>query len=443
MEYAVPQHRSFHVMAKPVGPLCNLDCAYCFYLEKAGLFPEDERFRMCDDVLEAFVRKYVQAQTGPEVEFAWQGGEPTLAGLDFFRKAVALQKLHAGGRPVRNALQTNGTELDDAWCEFLARERFLVGLSLDGPQPIHDRYRRDRAGAGSFERVMRALRLLQRHGVEYNVLTCVTRQSPDEALDVYRFLRDEAGVRHVQFIPIVERVGDRATLERGLKLAAPPDLRKGGDGRPQTTPWSVSRDGFGDFLIAVFDEWVRRDVGKVFVNIFDVMLSAWSGLEPGLCVFARHCGNAVAMEHDGDLYACDHFVYPEYRLGNACDRTLEEMVWSERQIRFGRDKRDALPKQCRECEFLFACNGECPKHRFAAAADGEPGLNWLCPGLLRFFRHIDAPMRRMADLVKAGRPASEIMVGASSPPAARPPGRNDPCPCGSGRKFKKCCGRAG
>lgn len=439
-----PAPRSFHVMAKPIGPLCNLDCTYCFYLEKEKLFPAGENYRMNDEVLETFVRKYIQGQHAPEIQFAWQGGEPTLMGLDFFRKVVALQRRHAGGRTVHNAFQTNGTNLDDEWCRFFAQERFLVGLSLDGPEPIHNRYRNDRGGKGSFDRVMAGLDVLKRWRVEFNTLTCVTRQSPDEAEEIYRFLKQQ-GVAFMQFIPIVERAGDRAAHAIGLELAVPPDLRAAGGNPGTMMPWSVSSEGFGIFLCKVFDEWIKADVGRVFVNIFDVALSAWCGMEPGLCTFAKRCGQAVALEHDGGVYSCDHYVYPTYFLGNVLDQSLEEMVYSPAQVKFGNDKQDALPRYCRECEFLFACNGECPKHRFLETPDGEPGLNYLCAGYKRFFSHIDPAMRQMAALVASGRPATEIMdakpASKNGPAAEGAAGRNDPCPCGSGRKFKKCCGR--
>ncbi len=412
-------HRSFHVMTKPIGPLCNLDCKYCFYLEKEALFPSDENFKMNDEVLETYVRKYIQSQNTPEIQFAWQGGEPTLMGLDFFRKVTALQRQYANGRPVHNAFQTNGTNLDDEWCEFFAREKFLIGLSLDGPKHIHNRYRVDKGGAGSHERVMNALRTLKKWRVEFNTLTCVTRQSPDEAVEIYDFLKQQ-GVQFMQFIPIVERID-------GLEGSA-------------VTSWSVSSEGFGDFLNAIFDEWIKADIGRIFVNIFDVMLSAWSGMEPGLCTFARRCGQAVAMEHDGGVYSCDHYVYPSHFLGNIMDISLEEMIYSPAQVKFGNDKWDALPKVCRECDFLFACNGECPKHRFIDAPDGEPGLNYLCAGYKKFFGHIDPTMRKMAALVQKGRPAADLMEKEVES-ADGPVGRNAPCPCGSGKKFKKCCGK--
>ena len=419
LNHSMPPPRSFHVMTKPIGPLCNLNCRYCFYLEKEKLFPDGENYRMDDEVLETYIREYIQSQNTPEIQFAWQGGEPTLLGLDFFRKAAALQRHYAAGRPVSNAFQTNGTQLDDEWCEFFAREKFLVGLSLDGPKHIHNRYRVDKDGAGSFDQVMTGMQLLKKRRVEFNTLTCVTRQSPAEAVEIYTFLKAQ-GVQFMQFIPIVERVD-------GLNGTA-------------VMPWAVSSEGFGDFLAAVFDEWATTDVGRIFVNIFDVMLAAWSGMEPGLCTFSRRCGQAVAMEHDGGIYSCDHYVYPSYFLGNIMEKPLEEIIFSPAQVKFGNDKWDALPKYCRECGFLFACNGECPKHRFIKTPDGEPGLNYLCAGYKKFFRHINPAMREMAALVRSGHPASDIMQKTSGP-ITRRAGRNDLCPCGSGKKLKKCCGK--
>lgn len=437
---AVP--RSFHVMTKPIGPICNLDCKYCFYLEKEKLFPGDENYRIQDEVLETYIRKYIQSQRTPEISFAWQGGEPTLMGLDFFRKVVAFQRRYAGGRPVQNSFQTNGTNLDEKWCEFLARESFLVGLSIDGPEHIHNRYRLDKGGRGSFEQVKRAADLLKKHRVEFNTLTCVTRQSPDEAVEIYNFLKDLGSV-YIQFIPIVERTGDRSAHAMGLDLAVPPDL-EAGDNPDSMMPWAVSSEGFGEFLGRVFDEWIKADVGRIFVNIFDVALSAWCGLEPNLCTFSKTCGKAVAMEHDGGIYSCDHYVYPDYYLGNVKDKSLEEMIYSPEQIKFGKDKQDALPEYCKVCEFLFACNGECPKHRFLKTPDGEPGLNYLCAGYKLFFKHIDPKMKEMAALVQKGRPAADVMkTDAVECPALEQGeiGRNDACPCGSGKKFKKCCGK--
>ncbi|MEI6892466.1 MAG: anaerobic sulfatase maturase [Pontiella sp.] len=438
---AVPQ--SFHVMTKPIGPRCNLDCTYCFYLEKENLFPKDENYAMSDEVLEAYVRNYIRSQYTSEVNFAWQGGEPTLMGLDFFRKVVAVQRRYAGGRTVRNSFQTNGTRLDDQWCEFFARENFLIGLSLDGPAPIHNRYRVDKAGAGSFDQVLQALELLKKWRVEFNTLTCVTRHSPENAVEIYTFLKKQ-GVTFMQFIPIVERAGDRTAHEMGLDLAVPPDLRAE-EYADAMMPWSVSSEGFGQFLCRIFDEWVKEDVGRIFVNIFDVALGAWCGQESSLCTFSKCCGQAVAMEHDGGVYACDHYVYPDYFLGNIKDKSLEEMIFSKEQVKFGQDKWDALPRDCLTCEFLFACNGECPKHRFLKTPDGESGLNYLCASYKKFFKHIEPTMQKMEALVQKGHPAADIMDGGRTETVSKstkndPMGRNIPCPCGSGLKFKKCCG---
>ncbi|QBG46310.1 anaerobic sulfatase maturase [Verrucomicrobia bacterium S94] len=449
--------RSFHVMTKPIGPLCNLDCTYCFYLEKEKLFPGEESYRMSDEVLETYIRKYMQSQHTPEISFAWQGGEPTLMGLDFFRKVVAIQRQYAGGRAVHNAFQTNGMLLDDQWCSFFARENFLVGLSIDGPEHIHNRYRVNKGGKGSFSKVLQALERLKKHGVEFNTLTCVTRQSPDEAVEIYEFLKEQ-GVTFMQFIPIVERTGDRAAHDIGLGLAVPPDPTS--EENPDALmPWAVSPEGFGRFLCRIFDAWVKKDVGRVFVNIFDVALGAWCGVEPNLCTFSKRCGQAVAMEHDGGVYSCDHYVYPDYFLGNIMEKSLEEMIYSPKQVKFGKDKSDALPAYCRACEFLFTCNGGCPKHRFIKTPEGEPGLNYLCAGYKTFFKHIDPVMKDMAELVQKGRPAADIMgveqkrkpvaeigktlsfKGRGQVPEAGNVNRNDPCPCGSGKKFKKCCGR--
>lgn len=398
--------RGFHFLAKPIGPVCNLGCAYCFYTEKTGLFPEGEDFRMPDTVLEAYIRKNIEEQDVPEVEFAWQGGEPTLAGLDFFRKAAALEEKFAGGKRISNTLQTNGTFLDDEWCGFLAKHGFLVGLSLDGPQDIHDLYRKDKQGRPSFRDVMRGLRLLQRHKVEFNILASVTRESSGRPLDVYHFLK-EAGARYIQFIPIVEKYPDVEAQELGMRFGMPPDCCEQ-SAAPETTPWSVSPEGYGDFLIAIFDEWVRSDVGRVFVMNFEWALASWAGLSSRACFFAEHCGQAVVLEHNGDIYSCDHFVYPTHRLGNILTGSPREMVESERQRAFGSQKA-VLPSACRECRLLFACRGECPKHRFACATDREPGRNYLCPSYQRFFIHVEPYMAAIAGLLRKGEPAEKVM----------------------------------
>lgn len=441
--------RSFHLMTKPVGPICNLDCKYCFYLEKEKLYPGKSNWRMPDDVLEKYVRQYIEAQQVPEVTFAWQGGEPTLMGLDFFRRAVELQQRYANGKKIANAIQTNGTLLDDAWCEFLNANGFLVGLSIDGPRKYHDLYRVDKEGKPTFDRVIAAARLMKRHGVDFNTLCVVNRANSVAPLDVYRFLKSE-GSGYIQFIPLVERVGGGE-----LPLAEPPVLVAPGrvrlpvvaDRSPSSdgavTPWSVEPLAYGNFLCTIFDEWVRKDVGRVFVQIFDVQLGIWMGHPSTLCVFGETCGDAMALEHNGDLYACDHYVYPQYKLGNVATDSLTDLVASPAQRKFGTDKRDTLPRYCRECDVKFACNGECPKHRFLTTPDGEPGLNYLCAGYKRFFHHIDPYMREMGRLLQAGLPAAGIMrtiADAQRKDASAPVGRNDPCPCGSGKKFKKCCG---
>ncbi len=431
---------AFNVIAKPVGPICNLDCRYCFYLEKERLYPDNKSlaaWAMPDSVLESYVRQYIQAQQVPVVSFAWQGGEPTLLGVDFFRRVVLLQKKYAGGRRIDNGFQTNGILLDDRWCEFLAENRFLVGLSIDGPAELHDRYRVNRGGQPSSDAVLHAVAFLKKHAVDFNTLTVVQRHNSEQPLTVYRYLKD-IGSGFMQFIPIVERVAQRGNAQ--TRVLVSPDYRA----EARVTEWSVQPLQYGKFLCSVFDEWVRRDVGRIFVQLFDVALEAWCGLEPGLCVYRRICGDALAIEHNGDLYSCDHYVYPANRLGNVMQETLESLVGSVQQRKFGRDKMDTLTRYCRECEFRFACNGDCPKHRFTMTPDGEGGLSYLCRGYRLFFNHIDPFMRFMAGELIAERPPANVMnwvrrrETGRHPPAR--PGRNDPCPCGSGRKFKKCCG---
>ncbi len=420
--------RAFHVMVKPRGPVCNLDCAYCYYLVKEKLYPGSD-FRMSDAVLESFTRQYIEAQQIPEVTFGWQGGEPLLMGVEFFERAIALQERYRRpGMRIINTLQTNGTLVDETWSAFFKAHNFLVGLSLDGPQAMHDAYRRDKGGAPTWERVMRARDLFQKHGVEYNVLCTVHQANAGRPLEVYRFFRDEVGAQFVQFIPIVRRDNETGYQE-GETLTA----------------HSVTAQQYGDFLSGVFDEWVRRDVGRVYVQLFDVALAAWMGERPGLCVFEPTCGLGLAMEHNGDLYACDHFVEPRYRLGNIVETPLVELVASEAQRAFGQAKRDALPQQCRDCAVRFVCNGGCPKNRIAVTSEGEPGLNYLCAGYKAFFAHIDRPMRMMVEELRQRRAPANVMQRLAQEEAelaarfaqAR---RNDPCPCGSGKKFKHCHG---
>jgi uncharacterized protein len=445
-----PPRQGFHVMVKPTGPLCNLDCRYCFYLEKERLYPGASDWTMPDEVLEAFVRDYIAAQDVPVVTFAWQGGEPTLLGLDFFRRVVGLQKRYADGRRIENALQTNGVLLDDEWAAFLAEQSFLVGLSIDGPRELHDRYRVDRGGAPTFDRVMRGIDVLKRNGAAFNTLTVVHRENARAPLDVYRFLK-EAGSGFLQFIPIVERVnsasGGIAARRKSLRSDGNPPRSSlsepGVAGEGRVTAWSVAPSDWGDFLCAIFDEWLRHDVGRVFVQLFDVALESWYRGEASLCIFSETCGRALAVEHNGDLYSCDHYVFPAFRLGNITTTPVGDLVQAPAQRQFGEAKRDRLPAYCRSCEVRFACHGECPKNRFLRAPDGEPGLNYLCRGYKRFFAHIDSAMRFMADELAHERAPANVMAWARAIDRERQTastGRNDPCPCGSGRKFKKCCG---
>jgi uncharacterized protein len=392
----------FHIMTKPIGPICNLDCKYCFYLEKENLYPGTKHWAMSPEVLETYIRQYIAAQQLDEVHFAWQGGEPTLLGVDFFRAVIALQKKHAGGKSIHNALQTNGTLIDDEWGEFLAEQRFLVGISIDGPRELHDFYRVDKGNAPTFDRVMRGLNKLKAHNVEFNTLTVVNRHNSQFPLEVYRFLK-EVGSGFMQFIPVVERKAAEPQ-STGLVLIQPSF-----DRAAEVTEWSVEPLAYGKFLARIFDEWMKKDVGRYFVQQFDVALESWIGMEASLCIFRKTCGSALAMEHTGDLYSCDHFVYPENKLGNIVESNLEEMVGSQQQIRFGLDKRDSLPRMCSECDVRFACNGECPKHRFLTTPDGQPGLNYLCAAYKHFFHHIDPYMQFMASELRSGRPPANIM----------------------------------
>jgi uncharacterized protein len=431
---------AFHVMTKPIGPICNLDCKYCFYLEKEKLYPDQTKWRMSDEVLEAYISQYILSQNVPEISFAWQGGEPTLLGVVFFRKVVELQKKYADGKKIHNALQTNGTLLDDEWCSFLTENGFLIGLSIDGPAHLHDKYRVDKQQKPTFDAVMRGLEFLKKHKTDFNTLTVVNRANSQEPLAVYHFLK-QIGSGFIQFIPLVERHPDVPLKILGMDFAEPPVADK--IERLPVTPWSVEARQYGKFLVTIFDEWVRNDVGRTFVQLFDVALGNWVGAGSSLCVFAEKCGAAMALEHDGDLYSCDHYVYPKYKLGNILNHSIGQMVSSEQQTKFGNDKLDTLPDYCRKCEVRFACNGECPKHRFMTTPDGQPNLNYLCPAYKLFFNHIDPHMKVMADLLKANQPPALIMQmlrREQERKALSDVGRNDPCPCGSGRKFKKCCG---
>ena len=440
--------RPFHLLSKPTGAICNLDCKYCFFLSKEMLYPGD-RFRMSDELLDTYIRQLLEAHPQQEVNVAWQGGEPTLMGLDFFRRSVEyVKKYRKPGQTILHTMQTNGTLLTDEWCAFFKENNFLIGLSVDGPKEMHDTYRVNKGGAGSFDQVMRGWELLRKHDVDFNILCTIHAANADHPIEVYRFFRDELQAKYMQFIPIVER-----TTQDFLPLANLGWGARAGSDRPLytqhgglVTERSVGAEQFGRFLIAIFDEWVRRDVGKVFVQTFDVSLGSWLG-QHNLCIFSPTCGNALALEHNGDMYSCDHYVEPEYRLGNFLETPLAEMVASDRQRAFGQHKLDSLPKYCRECDVKFACYGECPRNRFITTPDGEPGLNYLCAGYKLFFHHIDPAMKTMAGLLQRGRWADEIMQmyaaqDAKEGEGGTKVGRNDPCPCRSGKKFKHCHGAA-
>jgi|TARA_B100001964_G_scaffold207152_1_gene238824 uncharacterized protein len=421
--------RGFNVMLKPRGPICNLDCKYCYYLEKEQIYPQTP-FSMDIGILEKFVREYIETQPGPEVTFTWQGGEPTLVGLDYYRKAVELQhKYTRQGIRVTNALQTNGVLLDDEWCNFFRENDFLLGISVDGPAELHDAYRVDKGGRGTFLHVMRGLDCVKKNGVEYNILTTVHAANSKYPIAVYKFLRDDLDAKYIQFIPIVEKTNGTVNHERC-----------------EVSGRSVTAGDYGEFLIQVFEEWVSRDVGSVFVQIFDVALAVGAGMRPGLCVFEETCGSALAMEHNGDIYSCDHFVEPGYLIGNLSDGNLLDLVSSRRQRVFGLAKAEELPRFCRKCEVRFACHGGCPKNRFIKTPDGELGLNYLCDGYKRFFTNIQEPIQIMVSLLKRNLPPADIMNWKAKQRITRAESfrntaRNARCPCGSGQKFKKCCMR--
>jgi uncharacterized protein len=438
----------FHLLAKPSGAACNLSCKYCFFLSKASLYP-DSTFRMPDEVLETYIRQLLEAHRASEVPVAWQGGEPTLMGLDFYRRSVAyVQKYRHPGQKVVYSMQTNGTLLDDKWCRFFREHNFLIGLSVDGPRDLHEPYRVDMGGRGTFDRVMRGWEYLKKHDVDVNILCTVHAANADTPLEVYRFFRDELAARFVQFIPIVER-----TTRDLLPLANEGWGQRASGRRPLyrqrghlVTARSVKPKQFGSFLTTIFDEWVRTDVGQVFVQLFDASLANWVGEPAGICVHNETCGLALALEHNGDLYCCDHFVEPGYRLGNIMETPMAEMVASEQQRRFGQDKRDSLPRYCRQCDVRFACHGGCPRNRFGKTPSGEASLNYLCAGYKLFFTHIDRPMRIMAGLLRQKRAPTEVMSiwpleQARLETAFSAARRSDPCPCGSGRRFKDCHGR--
>ena len=402
---------SFHVLIKPTGAICNLDCKYCFFLSKEMLYP-GSRFQMAEDLLETYLKQLLESHRAPQVDVAWQGGEPTLMGLDFFKRSVELvSKLRRPGQQIQYTIQTNGTQLNDEWCVFFKKNNFLVGLSMDGPKALHDVYRVNKGGAGSFDQVMRGFESLKQHKVDVNILCTVHAANQDHPLEVYRFFRDELAAEFIQFIPVIERVN--ASM---LPIANEGWSERPGGGRPlytiagdRVTERSVTALAYGQFLIAIFNEWVKTDVGKVYVQHFDSALANWVGVPGAVCIFAETCGQALALEHNGDLYSCDHFVEPAYKLGNIRETHLVQLLASPRQIKFGQDKMNTLPRYCRECEVRFACHGECPKNRFIQTPDGEDGLNYLCAAYKAFFNHINETMKIMARLVRGGRFADEIM----------------------------------
>jgi len=421
-----------HILAKPSGATCNLGCSYCFFLDKELLYP-NSKFRMTNEILETYIQQLIETHRSREVTVAWQGGEPTLMGVDFYRKAIEFQeKYRKPGMVFENTMQTNGTLLDDEWCQFFKENNFLIGISIDGPAHLHNAHRVDKGGNPTFDKVMRGLRLLQKHGVEYNILVAVNRVNADFPKEVYRFLRDEAKTSWIQFIPVIERFN-----EGGINL-----YQKG----EKVSPRSVRAEQYGRFLIQVFDEWVKNDVGKIFVQTFEATLRNFMGLHgSGMCIFEETCGYGLALEHNGDLYSCDHFVEPEYLLGNIQSEHLFELVASDRQTQFGLNKRDTLPNYCRNCEVLFACHGECPKNRFINTPSGEQGLNYLCTGLKAYFKAVDQPMRILAALLRNGRPASDVMdiikKDETSLEALYQNAKLDQsCPCGSGLDYQACHG---
>ncbi len=431
---------AFHMLVKPTGAVCNLDCTYCFFLSKELLYP-GSRFRMADELLETYLRQLIEAHAGaPEVTIAWQGGEPTLMGLPFFRRSVELaRQFRRPGQRIVHTIQTNGTLVDDEWAAFFAEHGFLVGLSIDGPRDQHDAYRVDKGGKGSFDRVMAGLAALRKHDVEWNALTTVHAANEGSGREVYRFLRDDCGARYLQFIPIVERVTEQTAqvADAGWGTRAgdrPLYVQDGG----MVTGRSVSQEGYGRFLIDVFEDWVRRDIGEVYVQMFDVALANWYGEPPGLCVHSETCGSALALEHNGDVYSCDHYVEPGYLLGNISKDRLLDLVVLPAQQEFGQAKRDTLPGYCRDCDVRFACHGGCPKDRFTVTPDGEQGLHYLCPSYKAFFGHIRPAMAAMCDLLRANLAPSDLTATYAAADSRR--GRNDPCPCGGGRKWKRCHG---
>ncbi len=397
---ATPFAKPLYVMLKPAGAHCNLACKYCYYLEKNNLYDKSHRHIMSDEMLEQFTREYIEAQTMPQVLFTWHGGEPLMRSIDFYKKALALQKKYARGHRIDNIIQTNGTMLTDEWCEFFAQNNWLVGISIDGPQEYHDHYRLTTTGNPSWQKVMHGIELLKKHHVDWNAMAVVNAYNADHPLEFYHFFKDN-GCQYLQFTPIVERLTKH---QDGRTLASLAD-----DKEIPLADFSVTPEQWGNFLCAIFDEWVRNDVGKMFVEIFDCTLANWMGVLPGICAYSKNCGHAGVMEHNGDVYSCDHFVFPEYKLGNIRDHTLIEMLYGDKQHAFSRLKHTSLPRQCKECDMEFACHGECPKNRFEKDKYGEPGLNYLCKGYYQYYSHVAPYMDFMKRELQAQRPPANIM----------------------------------
>ena len=397
---ATPFAKPLYVMLKPAGAHCNLACKYCYYLEKNNLYQNSHRHLMTDEMLEQFTREYIEAQTMPQVLFTWHGGEPLMRSIDFYKKALALQKKYAHGKQIDNVIQTNGTLLTNEWCEFFAKNHWLVGISIDGPQEYHDHYRVTPAGKPSWEKVMQGIQLLKKHRVEWNAMAVVNAYNAEHPLEFYHFFRDN-GCQYLQFTPIVERLTEH---EDGRTLASLADDRE-----IPLADASVTPQQWGNFLCTIFDDWVRHDVGKTFVEIFDCTLANWMGVLPGICAYSKECGHAGVMEHNGDVYSCDHFVFPEYKLGNIREQSLIDMLYGEKQQAFSRLKHTSLPRQCKECDMEFACHGECPKNRFEKDKYGEPGLNYLCQGYYQYYSHVAPYMDFMKRELLAQRPPANIM----------------------------------
>ncbi len=421
-----------HVMAKPSGSVCNIDCDYCFYLEKEKLYPDRQKnWRMNDETLAIYIQNYINAQNGDHVQFSWQGGEPTLLGIEFYKKAVQLCNQYGAGKTITHAFQTNGILINDDWCHFFKENSFLIGVSIDGPQEFHDAYRTSTSGKGTHAKVVSAIELLKKHGVEFNTLTVVNDINVKHPLKVYHYLKS-IGSSFIQFIPLVEReMSDKNSNDTWL---VNPAEEKG-----KVTRWSVKPEEYGTFLNQIFDNWIRKDIGKIFVQQFDVTLATWTGQLSPICVFSPRCGHAFALEANGDLFQCDHYVYPEYKLGNIHSKSIQEMNNSKEAIEFGINKSRQLNEKCQSCRYRFACHGGCPKHRFVAGPSGKIDHNYLCDGYYSFFEHSQNAMSIMTKLINNGQSPAQVMEFYNQQQEKKKVNRNDYCPCGSGRKYKRCC----